>query len=74
MQIALTPREIDVARLVATGLADKEIGRALGISGITARNHLRAIREKLGLANRTQIAVYAIKTGLAAFPSQEAAR
>ncbi|MGH9667434.1 MAG: response regulator transcription factor [Bryobacteraceae bacterium] len=71
MSHELTPREIDVVRLVASGMGDKEIGHALGISGITARNHLQAIRQKLGLANRTQLAVYAIRTGLVAPPARE---
>lgn len=71
MTHTLTFRELDVVRLVAAGLTDKEIGRALGISGITVRNHLQRIRQKLCLDNRTQIAVYAVRTGLAALPEPE---
>lgn len=69
MSHELTPREIDVVRLVAGGMADKEIGRALGITGITVRNHLASVRDKLGFSNRTQVAVYAIQTGLASRPA-----
>ena len=65
---ALTPRETDVVRLVARGLADKELAHALGISPLTVRNHLRTAREKTGLANRTQLALYAIATGLVESP------
>lgn len=55
---ALTSRELDVAREVARGKSDREIGRALGITWITARNHLANIRAKLGMSNRTQIALH----------------
>jgi two-component system, NarL family, response regulator DevR len=55
----LSPREQDVARLAAQGKSNKEIGAALGLSGITARNYLSNALDKLGLANRVELAAYA---------------
>ena len=52
----LTERERAVARLVADGLSDKEIGARLGISTRTAQNHVQHIREKLGSRSRVDIA------------------
>jgi two-component system nitrate/nitrite response regulator NarL len=65
----LTARELEVLRLVARGMSDREIGRALGITEFTARNHQRAIREKTGLHNRTQLTVLAIHAGVADPPA-----
>lgn len=58
MRALLTAREMEVAREVASGKSDKQIGAALGISWITARNQLASIRKKLGLSNRTQVALH----------------
>jgi DNA-binding CsgD family transcriptional regulator len=52
----LTNREQTVARLVADGLTDKEIGAHLRISDRTAENHVQRVRNKLGLRSRSQIA------------------
>lgn len=52
----LTRREEEVARLVAEGLTDKEIGAHLSISDRTAENHVQRVRDKLGLRSRAQIA------------------
>ena len=60
----LTPREKDATRLVARGLANKEIANELGVSQLTIRTHLRNIFEKLGLSNRVELALYAVRTGL----------
>ena len=54
----LTLRELEVCREVAAGKSDKQIGSCLGISFITVRNHLAAIRAKLGFSNRTQVALH----------------
>ncbi len=55
----LTIREIEVLRLLASGLSNQEIGTRLHISGNTAANHVRSILMKTGTANRTQAAMYA---------------
>jgi DNA-binding NarL/FixJ family response regulator len=55
----LTERELEVLRLLATGLSNREIGARLFISGNTAANHVRSILMKTGAANRTQAARYA---------------
>lgn len=64
----LTDREQEVLRLVAQGRANKEIGRQLGISERTVRTHVSNILGKLGLASRTQAALYAVQQGLADGP------
>lgn len=53
----LTPRETEIARLIAQGLSNKEIAAALFLSEGTVRNHISAILDKTGLQHRTQIAV-----------------
>lgn len=60
----LTPREHQVLQLVAKGLTNKEIGRALGISDNTARNHVNSIIEKLEVSDRTEAATIAMRQGL----------
>lgn len=54
----LTTRERDVVRAVADGLDNKEIAGALCLSEGTVRNHISAVLTKLGLRNRTQLAVF----------------
>jgi DNA-binding CsgD family transcriptional regulator/tetratricopeptide (TPR) repeat protein len=61
----LSPREIEILRLVARGLSNREIGAALTISEHTAANHVRSILRKTGSANRTEAASYAYRRGLA---------
>lgn len=53
----LTPRELDVVRLIAEGLSNRQIAERLFLSDGTVRNHISAILEKTGLEHRTQIAV-----------------
>ncbi|HEX2952857.1 MAG TPA: response regulator transcription factor [Bacillota bacterium] len=60
----LSPREKEILPLVAKGMDNREIGKALFISEKTAKNYVTSIRKKLGLKNRTQIALYALKEGL----------
>lgn len=60
----LTEREAEVLRLIAGGRSNKEIARDLGIGEETAKSHVSNILSKLGLASRTQAALYAIRTGL----------
>lgn len=60
----LTPREREIFFLIASGLGNREIARSLYISDKTVKNYVTVIRKKLGLANRTQIALFAIRHGL----------
>ena len=61
----LTERELEILRLVAAGHANKEIAVQLVISERTARTHVSNILRKLGLASRTQAALWAVREGLA---------
>jgi DNA-binding NarL/FixJ family response regulator len=65
----LTQREIDVLRLMAKGLSNKEIARDLGIGEKTVKTHVSNILSKLGVLSRTQAALYAIQIGLVSVPS-----
>jgi DNA-binding NarL/FixJ family response regulator len=60
----LTEREIEVLRLIAKGLNNKDISDRLFLSEGTIRNHVSAILAKLGVSDRTQAAVIAIQHGL----------
>ncbi len=60
----LTEREVDVLRLVADGLSNREIGERLFISANTAANHVRSILIKTAAPNRTRAAVFATEHGL----------
>jgi DNA-binding NarL/FixJ family response regulator len=58
---ALTPREVEVLQLLARGAANKEIAADLSITERTARTHVSNILGKLGLASRTQAALWAVE-------------
>ena len=60
----LTPREREVAALLARGLTNREIASELVISEGTAANHVERILNKLGLHSRAQVATWAIEHGL----------
>ncbi len=60
----LSPRELDVLRLIADGKANSEIAVALNIGLGTVKGHIRDILEKLRAADRTQAAVFALRRGL----------
>ena len=60
----LTPREVEVLRLLARGLATKEIAQMLVISRKTASNHVEHIYAKAGISNRAQASLYAVRHGL----------
>jgi DNA-binding CsgD family transcriptional regulator len=60
----LSGREVDVLRLIASGLSNREIGDRLFISQHTAANHVRSILQKCGCANRAEAAAYAARHGL----------
>jgi DNA-binding NarL/FixJ family response regulator len=61
----LSPREVDILRLVVRGLSNRQIGEELLISEHTAANHMRSILRKTSCANRTEAATYAHRHGLA---------
>lgn len=61
----LTERELEVLRLVAQGLSNREIAEQLVVAEFTVRSHVSSILSKLHLASRTQAALYALKSGLA---------
>lgn len=61
---ALTPREREVLELLAEGLSNKDIGRALGISEHTAKFHVNALLGKLDAQTRTEAVVRALRLGL----------
>ena len=60
----LTKREIEVLKLLAEGLFNKEIAYQLSISEKTVKNHVSNIFKKIGVFDRTQAAVYAIKNNI----------
>ena len=61
---SLTGRETEVLRALATGLTNREIGRALNIGERTVKTHVSHLLSKLGLQSRTQAALYAVRIGL----------
>jgi two-component system, NarL family, response regulator LiaR len=60
---ALTAREVDVLRLVAKGLSNREIAAQLTTTEATTKTHVSSILSKLHLANRVQAALYALQEG-----------
>ena len=60
----LTPREVEVLRLLAEGMSDREIAEALSISERTAGNHVQHAMQKIGVDSRTAAAVWAVRHGL----------
>jgi DNA-binding NarL/FixJ family response regulator len=60
----LTPREIDVLRLMALGKTNREIGQELGIAERTVRYYLRNIYDKLGVNTRVEAVVWAVREEL----------
>jgi NarL family two-component system response regulator LiaR len=60
----LTEREVEVLRLIAAGLNNREIAERLVISEKTVKTHVSSILSKLDLEDRTQAAIYALRHGL----------
>jgi len=61
---SLSPREIEVARLVAGGLSNRQIAEKLEVTHWTAEKHVQHILDKLALSSRAQVAVWAVERGL----------
>ena len=66
----LTPREVEVLRLVAQGLENLEIAEKLVITETTVRTHVSNIMSKLHVASRTQAALYALREGIASLDDE----
>ncbi len=60
----LTPRETEVLKLIARGLTNRLIARELALSEKTVKAHVSAVLLKLGVADRTQAALHAVRAGL----------
>lgn len=67
----LSDRELEVLRLMAKGLSNKEIGRALWIGETTVKTHVSHILRKLGQSDRTQAVLAAVQAGLVRLPGAE---
>ena len=61
---ALTPREMDVLRLLAQGLSNRKIAARLDVNERTIKYHVSAILAKLEVSNRTEAVMRAIEQGL----------
>jgi two-component system, NarL family, nitrate/nitrite response regulator NarL len=61
----LSPREVDVLKLLALGMENAQIADELEISPRTVKNHVSSVLAKLGLTSRLQAAIYAVRRGLA---------
>lgn len=61
---SLTRREMDVLKLLAVGMYNKEVAEKLSISERTVKNHVSNIFKKIGVTDRTQAAVFAIRNNL----------
>jgi DNA-binding NarL/FixJ family response regulator len=64
MRAALSERELQVVKLVAEGLSNKQISIRLKLSDKTVKNHISHILAKLNLSARTQVAIHALRSGL----------
>ena len=61
---ALTPREVDVLRLISGGNANKEIAAQLSITEETVKGHVKSILSKLGANDRTHAVTIGLKRGI----------
>ena len=64
VEVPLTQRESEVLRQLALGLTNKEIAQSLQISYETVKEHVQHILRKIGVSDRTQAAVWAVRKGL----------
>jgi len=72
VSVRLSPRELEVARLVADGLTNREIAAGLFLSERTVDSHLEHVREKLGVNTRAQVAAWVVRQGEAAATAEKA--
>jgi DNA-binding NarL/FixJ family response regulator len=63
-RVELTAREVEVLRLVAKGLRNKEVARVIGRTEGTVKVHLKNILEKLGVDDRTEAVTIALQRGI----------
>jgi DNA-binding NarL/FixJ family response regulator len=64
MRAELTARELEILRVLAKGLTNKQIGKVLGISQNTVKNHVNSVIEKLEVSDRTEASTTAIQRGI----------
>jgi DNA-binding NarL/FixJ family response regulator len=64
VEVPLTPRESEVLRHLASGLTNKEIAQTLEVSYETVREHVQHILRKIGVSDRAQAAVWAVRKQL----------
>jgi len=62
--VELTPRELEVLRLISEGKSNKVIGVSLSIAEVTVKSHVRAVFAKLNVLSRTEAIAVANRTGL----------
>ncbi len=62
--VELTPRELDVLRLVSLGRSNRGIGQELSLAEVTVKKHLQSIMSKMGVSHRTQVALRGVRLGL----------
>lgn len=67
----LSLREKDVLRLMAKGLSNHEIAQRLFISPHTVKNHVSRIYQKLGVDERTKVAIWAVRLGLVSLEADD---
>lgn len=60
----LSPRQVEVLMLLGDGLANKPIGRKLGISACTVKQHVQAILKEFDASNRLQAVIFAYRSGI----------
>jgi DNA-binding NarL/FixJ family response regulator len=62
--VQLTPRELDVLRLVAMGMTNRSICRELNLAEVTIKKHVQSVMGKMGVKDRTQAALRGVRLGL----------
>ena len=60
----LTPRELDVVKLIVGGMRYREIADSLGLSYETVKTYVGRIRKKLDISSKTEIAMWAVRNGI----------